>query len=119
MNNRLNNQGGFAMISTLLLISLLLSIMVGYWAVTRIEQSTTKSTMDSFRGFYAAEAGLNLRAETVRATFNGYAQPSGTAPSTSTEPCIAGNVGSGDFACISYAVRDRDVLAFAPSAARE
>ena len=50
--------GGFAMISILLLMALLMSILLSYFAVTRIEQSTTVSTMDSFRGFYAAEAVL-------------------------------------------------------------
>jgi len=111
MKNKADRERGLAMITVILLLALLLSMMVGYWAITRIEQSTTKSTMDSFRGFYAAEAGLNLRAEAVRQTFVGYAQPGGTSP-TDTLPCVGSNQGSGDLACVSYTLLDRDVMAY-------
>jgi hypothetical protein len=111
MKERIRDERGLAMITVMLLLALLLSMMVGYWAITRIEQSTTRSTMDSFRGFYAAEAGLNLRAEAVRQTFVGYSQPSGTSPSD-TLPCVGGNQGSGDFACMNYTLLDRDVVAY-------
>ena len=42
-----------------------------------------------FGGFYAAEAGLNLRAGLVTQTFQGFSQPAGTSPDleSSTAPC--------------------------------
>jgi len=107
-------QDGFALIGALLLLALLMSLLVGYSALTRIELSTTDSTMRSFRGFYAAEAGLNVRADLVRQTFDGYNRPTGATPSSagSNVPCVASNVGSGDFRCIDYEFEKRDVTTY-------
>ena len=62
-------------------------------------------------GFYSAEAGLNLRADTIRNVFVGYNRPTGTSPSA-TNPCTAGNMGSGDFACSTYNFNSRDVKTY-------
>jgi hypothetical protein len=72
--------------------------------VTRVDSNSTKSSGNSAAGFYAAEAGLNLRAKNIRTKFEGYNVPSGTSPITnnsSTPPCKSGNNGAGDFACDS------------------
>lgn len=81
--------GGFALITVVMLLALLMTLIFGYFVLTRIELSTTGSSMDSFRGFYAAEAGLNVRADLVRQSFVGYARPAGTPPLTGggDEPC--------------------------------
>ena len=65
------SQQGFALVTVLMLLALLMSLVLGYFTMTRIETSTTRSSMDSIRGFYAAEAGLNLRAAQVRTIFVG------------------------------------------------
>lgn len=104
-------QNGFALITVLMLLALLMTLAVGYFTLTRIELSTTRSSMDSFRGFYAAEGGLNVRADLVRSIFVDYNRPAGTAPS-STDPCSAGNLGSGDFACATYALENRSVQTY-------
>ena len=51
----IKKQNGYAMVTVLLLMSLLMTFLVGYFTLTMIELSTTKSTQDSFVGFYAAE----------------------------------------------------------------
>ena len=92
-----------------MLLAVLMGLMITHFGLTWIEMSTTKSSMNSFVGFYAAEAGLNVRADLVRQKFQGYAQPSGTSPSD-TDPCTPGNVGAGDFACADYAFQGRNVI---------
>ncbi|MCC6220933.1 MAG: pilus assembly PilX N-terminal domain-containing protein [Deltaproteobacteria bacterium] len=89
---------GFVLVSTMLLITVLLAMMGAYFTTTRVELATTRSTHNSIKGFYAAEAGLNLRAEEIRQVFVGYNRPDGTSP-TEDEACEGSNLGSGDFAC--------------------
>ena len=109
---RRGNENGFALVSVVLLMGLLMVLLMSYYAVTHIELSTTKATMDSFRGLYAAEAGLNARAELVRVEFQGYAQPTGAPPNDDSSHCDGSNQGSGDFACNFYTILDRDVTTF-------
>lgn len=105
------SQRGFALITVLMLLALVMTLGLGYFTLTRIELSCARSSMDSFRGFYAAEAGLNVRADQVRQTFVGYNRPAGTSPSSGGGqiPCASGNNGGGDFACIGYGFQDRSV----------
>lgn len=100
--------GGYALVTVLMLLALLGTLLLSYYTLTRIEQSTTKSTMDSFVGFYAAEAGLNVRANIVRQKFVGYSTPSGTSPDPNG-PCEGSNVGSGDYVCKAFQFKDRTV----------
>ncbi len=104
-------QGGFALITMLILLALLMALLLTHFSLTWIELSTTRSSMHSFVGFYAAEAGLNLRADQVRQTFVGFGQPAGTSPDED-DPCTGSNVGSGDFACADYAFQRRDVVTY-------
>ncbi len=57
------NERGFALLGVLMLSVLLAALVAGYFSMTRIELSTVDSSMDGVRGFYAAEAGSNIRAE--------------------------------------------------------
>lgn len=109
-----NGQRGFALVTVMLLLGLIMTLLAGYFSLTRVELTTTKSSMDSFRGFYASEAGLNVRADLVRATFVGYNLPAGVSPVTggAIEPCFGTNQGSGDFACVRYDIQERDVATY-------
>ena len=106
-----DGQAGFALVTMLVLVALLMGLLMTHFSITWIEMSTTRSSMNSFIGFYTAEAGLNLRANLVRQEFAGYGQPSGTSPDTSGSytPCVGTNQGSGDFACVEYQMQDREV----------
>jgi hypothetical protein len=116
----MNGQGfdrsdrGFALLGVLMLAALLAALLAGYFTLTRIDMGTVDASMDSVRGFYAAEAGSNIRAELVRQTFEGYNRPMGSAPDTSegAVACAGDNTGSGDFACDFYGFQDRDVKTF-------
>ena len=93
---------GFVLVSTLLMVSVLLALLGAYFVTTNIELAATRFYKDSVSGFYAAEAGLNIRAEDIRQRFLGYNRPSGTSPSDSTDACKSGNNGSGDYECETY-----------------
>ncbi len=105
---------GFALITVLLMLVVLMALLGAYFALTRVELSTSTSSATSVRGFYAAEGGLNLRAEDIRAKFIGYSRPSGTSPDRSggAVPCVAGNDGTGDFACTSYTLGGQRVVTY-------
>lgn len=113
MNPR-DSERGFALATVLMMLVMLMALLSAYFLVTRIEQSTTRSTMDHTRGFYAAEAGLNLRAEEIRQTFVDYNLPAGASPAEipGQLTCLAGDMGAGDYQCQSDALEDRSVLTY-------
>jgi len=96
-----HSNSGFALVATLIMLSALLALLGAYFRISTIELASTRFTSDSVRGFYTAEAGLNLRAEQIKQVFIGYNRPSGTSPS-STSPCEGGDNGAGDFACQEF-----------------
>ena len=110
----MRRQSGYAMVTVMLLMALLMTFLLGYFTLTMIELSTTRSTQNSFVGFYAAEAGLNVRADIVAQLFTGYARPAGVAPDASEgyTPCTDGNMGSGDFVCVDYSFQNRTVTTY-------
>ena len=116
--NRHDRQAGVALVTALMLLALIMTLMIGYYLLTHLELFNTKASMDSFRGFYAAEGGLNVRADLVRTAFEGYNRPSGTSPAQGqgSPPCAAGNTGSGDFACTGYTLQRRTVTTFVEEA---
>jgi hypothetical protein len=102
---------GFALVTVLIMLVVLMSLLTAYFTLTRIELGATQASVRQTTGFYAAEAGLNLRAEEVRARFVGYGRPSGTSPS-GNNPCQGSNQGSGDFACKTYTISGRTVRTY-------
>jgi hypothetical protein len=89
----------------------MLALIAAYNTLVSIELASTKYSKDSTTGFYAAEAGLNIRAEEVRQVFVGYNRPDGTSPNE-TDACEAGNDGSDDFACQTGEYNNRDVITY-------
>lgn len=106
------NEGGFALVTVLMLTALLMTMVGAYFVMTHIEIGTTRVTMDGFRELYGTEAALNLRGEQLDQTFVGFALPAGAGPSTST-PCKSGDVGSGDLACATHAIGGRPITTYA------
>ena len=102
---------GFALVTVLIMLVVLMSLLTAYFTLTRIELGATQASVRQTTGFYAAEGGLNLRAEEVRARFLGYGRPSGTSPS-GNNPCQGSNQGSGDFACKTYTISGRTVRTY-------
>lgn len=102
---------GFALVSVLILMAVLMSLLTAYFFLTLTEIRTAGASARQTTGFYAAEAGLNLRAEAIRGTFLGYNRPQGQSPSTQG-PCQGSNVGSGDFGCQTYTISGRRVVTY-------
>lgn len=95
---------GYILVTVIGLLIATFVLFTAYSLATKVESTTTLASADSNSGFYAAEAGLNLRAEEIRQKFVGYNQPTGTSP-TSSNACTSqsvGNQGTGDFACKNY-----------------
>lgn len=92
---------GFILLTALSMILVLAVLLTTYFVLTKNELNSNKYSANQIQGFYASEAGLNLRAELIRGTFIGYNRPSGISPLTIVPniPCTSGNLGSGDFAC--------------------
>jgi hypothetical protein len=100
---RNSGERGIALIMTMMLLALLMAMLLGYFTLTRTGLATAEANMDSVDGLYAAEAGLNIRADRVRQIFEGYSRPTGSGP-TGTSTCSAGNMGSGDMGCVDFAL---------------
>jgi hypothetical protein len=79
--------------------------------MSHIELATNKRSGYSSTGFYVAEAGLNLRAEQIRATFVDYNRPSGNSPTTPS-PCVGSNTGTDDFACETFQVGNHETVTY-------
>jgi hypothetical protein len=111
MTNPHRGERGVALVTVLLLMAMIAALLSAHFLLTRFELSTARSSLDATRGFYAAEAGLNIRAEELRKIFLGYSVPAGTPPSPlpGDLPCTSGDQGSGDFACIDFAFSDNTV----------
>ncbi|MBX7138201.1 MAG: hypothetical protein K1X83_09470 [Oligoflexia bacterium] len=101
MNRAASKEQGFALITALMLLGVLAALFAAYYSLTETELKLVKSSKDSQSGFNAAEAGLNLRAEEIRAIFRDYDRPYGTSP-TGVADCDAGRNGSDDYICRTY-----------------
>ena len=102
---------GFALIAVMMMIVVLLALVGSYAAISRMELATNRFAAASARGFYAAEAGLNVRADQIRTIFVGYNRPSGSSPDADA-PCEGENLGSGHFACETYDVSNRQAVTY-------
>jgi Tfp pilus assembly protein PilX len=110
-----NKESGFVIVMVLSIIVILSLIVASYFFITVGESASTKGSEDTTSGFYAAEGGLNLRAEAIRTKFNDRGQPSGASPTANTadDYCAAGGAqGSGDFACKTYAFSTANVRTY-------
>jgi hypothetical protein len=104
------NSRGIVLLSTLLLVTLFLSLLGVYYYTTSHEIASMQYSRNASSGFYASEAGLNVRAELIRQVFVGFNLPSGTSPANE---CISGSTGTGDFACQEYQFNRRRVSTYA------
>jgi hypothetical protein len=112
-----DRQGGYALLMASVMSILIFSMLTVYMFSSRISKSTTNAIVDAGSTFYAAEFGLNSRANDMRTKIGNFSRPTGVSPtdsSASTAPvgakvasmmtsCIGTNnalKGSGDFACI-------------------
>lgn len=109
--DRSRGERGIALVLALLITFILTGLLVAYSLATTTESRISVSTLNATRGFFAAEAGLNLRGAEVRRLFEEWEKPAGASPalpSTGELPCTAATgAGSGDFACTQYELGER------------
>lgn len=118
MRTKRSNKNGFAMVTVLMLIALLGSMLLAYFALTEMEINATRLSMESTAGYYAAEAGLNIRSETIRQAFLDYRRPTGESPAEDGSPvCDAGNNGTDDFRCLTAQLESHSITTYVREAA--
>ncbi len=113
-NKVVNSQDGYAMLITSILAILMFSMLSVYLFSANLYKSVANAVVDSGSTFYAAESGMNKRANEVRNTFVGYSQPTGIEPTgidvaaqmqncisniSNTVPAAVATLGTGDLAC--------------------
>ena len=97
----MKNNSGFALITVFLLISVMTILAGTYLTLTRSEVLLARASKESSTGFNAAEAGLNLRAGSIKGILDDFDLPEGTSPAN-LAACDSGAIGTGDLQCISY-----------------
>jgi hypothetical protein len=101
---------GYAMMMTSILGVMMFSLLAAYLTMSNITKSASNAFLEGNSSFYAAESGLNKRAELVRRNFIDYSRPSGDSPGVSGQPVTIANMaacmdsdtsndGTGDFGC--------------------
>jgi Tfp pilus assembly protein PilX len=75
---------GYAMVVVSIISIFMFSLLVAYMTITNLTKSSTNAYIDGSNSFYAAESGLNKRAQELRERFVGYSTPTGLSPGQST-----------------------------------
>jgi hypothetical protein len=110
---------GYAMVMVSIFGVLIFAMMSAYLTLTNLSTSATNAHVDGTNTFYAAESGLNTRANQLRQRFIGYAVPTGLSPGQTTagETVMPANIANcfsipisttasntaNDFECRNYA----------------
>jgi hypothetical protein len=97
-------QGGYALVAVIFISIVLLGLLTAYALSTKVETTSSTTSVDSTSGYYTAEGGLNMRAMDLRRAFQNNSLPNGTSP-TAVADCLDGNTsnnGTGDLACRNY-----------------
>jgi hypothetical protein len=114
--SRSKRESGYALLMASMISILIFSMLTVYLFSTRLTKATTNAMIDSGSTFYAAEFGLNKRANDMRSKIGSFSRPTGASPTDTSASgsstgiriasmmakCISGTVaqqGSGDFAC--------------------
>jgi hypothetical protein len=116
-----DQESGYAMVIVSIVSVVLFSMMGAYLLLTNISKLSTNAYVDGTNTFYAAESGLNQRANQLRQSFVGYTLPEGLSPgqTTTTDPVSPNNISScfavpistptsmtsNDFECRNYAFK--------------
>jgi hypothetical protein len=87
-------ESGYAMVIVSIVSVVMFSMLGAYLLVTNISKSSTNAYVDGTNTFYAAESGLNKRADQLRQKFVGYAVPTGLSPGqvTKADAVTPGNI---------------------------
>jgi hypothetical protein len=103
---------GYVMLFVSILTVMIFSLLAAYLMMTNLSKASTNAFVEGNSTFYAAESGLNQRADALRQKFIDYGTPKGKSPgllpagqlasSATMGACVdsdTANDGSDDFAC--------------------
>jgi hypothetical protein len=82
LQRRSNPEEGYVLVVVMGMMLTLSSLFITSAITTKVDTATGKASENSSSGFYAAEAGLNMRAKKIKDIFIGYNRPSGRSPGT-------------------------------------
>jgi Tfp pilus assembly protein PilX len=114
---------GYAMLIVSLVSIAMFSMLAAYMTMTNLSKSSTNAYVDGTNTFYAAESGLNKRAQQVREQFVDYSTPTGNAVGGTTSVISAATISncfgiapglaatSDDFECRNYSFRYNNNIA--------
>ncbi len=114
---------GYAMLIVSLVSIAMFSMLAAYMTMTNLSKSSTNAYVDGTNTFYAAESGLNKRAQQVREQFVDYSTPTGSAVGGTTSVISAATISncfgiapglaatSDDFECRNYSFRYNNNIA--------
>jgi hypothetical protein len=116
-----HQDSGYAMVIVSIVSVVMFSMMGAYLLLTNISKLSTNAYVDGTNTFYAAESGLNKRADQLRQNFVGYTLPEGLSPgqTTTADPVSPANISNcfaksistpasdttNDFECRNYAFK--------------
>ena len=75
-----SNDSGYILVVTSVLLVTLSSLLVTAAVMSKVNNDSTKASVKSNKGFYASEAGVNLRAKKIKDKFRNFSAPDGTPP---------------------------------------
>ncbi len=114
---------GYVMLLVSILSVMIFSLLAAYLMMTNLSRASTNAYVEGNSTFYAAESGLNQRADAMRQKFIDYGTPKGASPgslpagqlasSETMAACVDGNVandGSEDFACRTLELNYRHAM---------
>lgn len=103
------NDDGYIIVVVMGIVVAMSTMLLTAALTSKVDSNNTKASGNSASGFYAAEAGLNLRAKTIKSRFVGYSLPSGTSPTGVTSCQGATSAGTDDLA-LDTSLRIQDAL---------
>ncbi|WP_299486847.1 hypothetical protein [Acaryochloris sp. IP29b_bin.137] len=104
LQEKRSSQSGYSLVVTVAMLLILSTLLISAAVVNKVNSASTQASSKSNLGYYAAEAGLNLRAKEIKETFEDGNRPAGLPPAN-WQACTddsGSNNGSGDFACKAY-----------------
>ncbi|NJK41158.1 MAG: hypothetical protein HC934_07035 [Acaryochloridaceae cyanobacterium SU_2_1] len=114
-----HQEGGYSLVVSIAMLLILSTLLITAAVVSKIDSSSTSASARSNTGFFAAEAGLNIRAKLIRNKFEGYNRPTGTSPTDTDsdgefwDSCVSGSgIGTLDFACTNYSFQGQNVVSY-------
>jgi Tfp pilus assembly protein PilX len=104
------SEKGYAMLIVSMITLSMFSLLAAYMTMANLSKSSTDAYIDGTNTFYAAESGLNRRADQLRQKFIGYATPTGPGTYTAASllsTCLPVSVSAAidpanDFECRNY-----------------